>query len=103
MATSIVDQLQRLTEKQRGRGRLPTPATRESISESRSEGVPSADPLTSGLVSPWEEQAYTGETYYSFTSADGLFVMEYEDETEYIDDDGDGASFTVKHLDRTPT
>lgn len=101
--TTADDTVQRLTRQPRGTGRLDAPAAREALAEALSEAVPAgAGDTGAGLVSPIVEQAYTGTTYYSLVSSDGLFVYEYADETEYVDDDDAGVSFVVKHLDMTP-
>jgi hypothetical protein len=101
--TTADDTIQRLTRQPRGTGRLDTPAVREALPEAISEAVPpGTDTSPGGLVSPLVEQAYAGSTYYSLVSSDGLFVYEYGDQTEYVDDDGTGVSMVVKHLDMTP-
>ena len=66
-----------------------------------SEAVPAgAEPGSGGgVTSPLIEQAYAGSTYYSLVSSDGLFVFEFPDQTEYIDDDGAGDSIVFEHLD----
>ena len=70
MKQDLVNTLQRLTEKPRGRGRLQTPATREAISESRSEAVPSGADATSG----------TDSCFGTLTDSSGFFIL-YNDGT----------------------
>lgn len=101
--TNLAETLQRLQSKpKRGKGRLPPAAPRDGLPESVAESVPTGaspgDTSGSGIVSPLAEQAYAGATFYSLTSSDGLFVFEYPASTEYVDDDGFGASIIVKHL-----
>lgn len=96
---TLADAIERLTKKKRGRGRLDPAASRDAIGVSVAEAVPTATEPGSGVVSPLVEQAYAGATFYSFTSSDGLFVFEFGDQTDYIDDDGNGDTITVKHLD----
>ena len=101
----LANAIDRLVPPGDGKGRLPPAPARDAIGESVSEALPIATSPTgdgSGPVSPWVEQAYTGSTYYSIVSSDGLFIWEYPDQTIYIDDDGNGDAFTVKHLDQTP-
>lgn len=97
------EQIQRLTRQKRGRGRLGEAADREALEAAESEAVPGGTDPSEGWASPLVEQAYTGSTYYSLVSSDGLFIFEYADLTDYLDDDGGGVTRTFKHLDRTPT
>ena len=97
---NLAEALNRLSGKKRGKGLLPDPPKRDGIGVARSEAVPAgAEPGSSGIASPLVEQAYTGSTYHSLVSSDGLFVFEFPDQTEYIDDDGAGNTITVKHRD----
>ena len=98
-SVSLKEAVERLNTKKRGKGKLTPAATRDKIKESRAVAFPTAA-NGKGLVSPWVEQYYDGaEGYYSMTSSDGLFVFEYPTQTTYIDADGTGVSFIVKHLD----
>lgn len=95
-------ELRRLIPLKRGQGRLQEAPTRAGIAVARSEASPSAPSGVSssgGITSPLVEQTYAGSTYYTLTSSDGLFVIEFADETTYIDDDGAGDSYVVKHID----
>ena len=86
----------------RGKGRLKTAPTRGAIDSAASQALPSgADPSSSasGIVSPLQEQAYTGSTYYSLVSSDGLFTVEFPDQTSYIDDNGAGDTYVFEHID----
>lgn len=90
----------------RSREPLPPAEAPEAIPEARVTGARQANPATSGSggggpVSPLVEQEYTGETFYSLTSSDGLFVLEYGDTTTLIDNDGSetGSTYVIKHRD----
>ena len=97
---SIQEQLKRLIDTSRGKGRLGTAAERDAIGESRSEAVNSgSEPGAGGITSPLVEQEYTGSTFYSWTSSDGLFVLEFGDTSTWIDDDGAGATYVFKNDD----
>ena len=93
--------IERLLPRKRGKGLLPDPPERDGIGVAVSEAVPAgAEPGSGGgVTSPLIEQAYAGSTYYSLVSSDGLFVFEFPDQTEYIDDDGAGDSIVFEHLD----
>lgn len=97
---NLADAIERLVPVKRGKGRLKSAPERDAIGESVAEAVPAgADPNSSGITSPLVEQAYTGATYYNLTSSDGLFVFEFGHETDYVDNDGAGDTFTIKHID----
>lgn len=98
MAESLPTLLERLVSPNRGKGRLQEAPTRDAIPPAVSEAVPEGDPLNAagGIASPLTEQAYTGSTYLTLTSSDGLTVFEYPDETDYLD--GNGDTVTVIHL-----
>lgn len=100
---NLQEAIERLIARKRGKGLLPDAPPRDGIGVSKSEAVPvgTAPGATAGVgvISPLIEQAYAGSTYYSLVSSDGLFVFEFPDQTEYIDDDGDGDSFVFEHLD----
>lgn len=96
---TFAEVVDRLTTKERGKGRLEPAPSRAAILESIARATPtSADPLGAGVTSPLAEQAYAGSTYYEMLSSDGLFTFEYPDETQYIDNDGAGDIILVKHL-----
>lgn len=72
----------------RGKGKLQEAPTREAIEASKSEASPSAavdSETPANLVGPLTEQEFTGGTYYSETSSDGLFVIEFATYTDYLD------------------
>ncbi len=94
---SIQEQLERLAGKKRGKGRLPPAAPRAALPADTVTVYPTAEsPNGGGIASPLTEQAYTGETWKTLTSSDGLFVFEYGDQTEYVD--GNNDTVTVVHL-----
>jgi hypothetical protein len=96
----IAEQLKRLTETSRGTGRLDPAPTRDALPVAVSQAFNSgAEPGTGGITSPLVEQEYAGETFYSWTSSDGLFVLEFGDTSTWIDDDGAGATYVFKHDD----
>jgi len=102
MAENLVKLINALTNPKRGKGRLGPAPSRKALGQSRAEVLPTGeapDDGSSGIISPLVEQAYTGSTFYSLTSSDGLFIFEFGDQTEYIDDDGAGTSIVVKHID----
>lgn len=100
MPETLQKLLEQLTGGARGPGRLQEPATRGAIPQDVVEGVPEAAATSGGgITSPLVEQAYAGAVFYSLTSSDGLIVFEFGDETEYIDNDGNGNTITVKHRD----
>jgi len=102
MTDNLVKLINSLTNPKRGKGRLGPAPSRKALGQSRSEVLPSGeapDDGSSGIISPLAEQDYTGSTFYSLTSSDGLFIFEFGDQTEYIDDDGAGSSIVVKHID----
>ena len=91
--------IERLANPKRGKGRLGPAADREALGPSTATAFPTSDdPIaTGGLVSPVVEQEYAGTTFYSWVSADGLFILEFGDQTTWIDDDGAGVTFVIKH------
>lgn len=95
--TSCTEDLRRLLREKRGKGRLDPAAAREAIGISKSEGLNGGDPLRTagGITSPLVETSNSGT--YTLTSSDGLFVLETPQETTYIDDNGGGSSYVVKH------
>lgn len=57
------------------------------------------DPSTSGgggWISPIVQQKYTGATYYTEVSSDGLWTWEFGHEVTLIDDDGAGDTYVLK-------
>ena len=95
--TKIID---RANRKKRGKGRAGVAANRNKINKSVGVARPSGASVGGGLTSPLVEQYYDGaEGYFQLTSSDGLFVFEYGQITEYIDNDGNGNLITIKNLD----
>jgi hypothetical protein len=90
------ENLRRLIQPQRGKGRLQEAAARESLAVAVSEALP-ATGAGDGVSSPLVEQNYTGSTYYSLVSSDGLFVFEFPDQTEYLD--ANSQSIVFEHQD----
>jgi uncharacterized protein YidB (DUF937 family) len=93
--------LERLVNPERGKGRLGAAAARSALGPSVATAYPTAAQpgAVGGLVSPVVEQAYAGSTFYSWVSSDGLTVLEFGDTTTWIDDDGAGVTFVIKHDD----
>lgn len=97
---SIQEQLERLTGKKRGKGRLKPAAARGAIPADTVTVYPSASsPGGAGVAWPLVEQPYTGSTFYSLRSSDGFIVFEYGHTTTY--QDGSGELGDVQHLDYT--
>lgn len=98
--TPFAEAVERINAKKRGKGRLDAAATRDKIGVSIAEAVPTgATPGTgSGPISPLVEQPYAGSTFLNWVSSDGLFVFEYGDQTEYLDNGGVGASYIYEHI-----
>jgi len=90
------ESIKRLIKPMRGKGRLQESAAREALSIAVSEALP-ATGAGDGVSSPLIEQNYTGSTYYSLTSSDGLFVFEFPDQTEYLD--ANSQSIVFEHQD----
>jgi hypothetical protein len=90
------ESLKRLIKPQRGKGRLQEAAAREALATAISEALP-ATGAGDGVSSPLVEQNYTGSTYYTLTSSDGLFVFEFPDQTEYLD--ANSQSIVFEHQD----
>jgi len=97
--TTLADAIERINSRKRGKGRLGEAATRTTLPVAVSEAVPTASTEGDGIISPLVEQEYAGATFYSLTSSDGLFVLEYGDTTTLIDNDGTGNTFVIKHDD----
>lgn len=97
---TVQELLARLRPPERGNGGLAPAAERAAIPEAVSQAKPTAAQPGggSGVVSPLVEQAYAGSTFLTMTSSDGLFVFEYGDETDYIDNGGIGNTYTFQHL-----
>lgn len=95
--------IDRLIPKKRGQGRLQEAPERDALPPSVTEATPAAPSEEGGggggRISPEVEQTYTGSTYYTLTSSDGLFVLEFPDQTTVIDDDGAGTALVYKWLD----
>jgi hypothetical protein len=91
------ESLKRLIKPQRGKGRLQEAAAREALATAISEALPATGAGGNGVSSPLVEQNYTGSTYYSLVSSDGLFVFEFPDQTEYLD--ANSQSIVFEHQD----
>lgn len=99
MATDIGELLNRLGARKRGKGRLGPAANRDGLAVSIAEALPSAaDPRGfGGIASPLTEVGPTqNATTFSLTSSDGLFVLTFDSETEYLDANGDTVVITHK-------
>lgn len=70
-------------------GRLMTPAEQRELIPAESAIAPRQAAGTAsaggGLVSPVDEQRYTGEDFHYLTSSDGVFVFESPAESDFID------------------
>lgn len=90
MTLPIPEMIRRLADPPRGKGRAGEAPAREALPAAKSEAVPdgTSAALGGGVSWPLTEQAYNGAGYYSITSSDGCFVLEFEAESEYLDDDG---------------
>lgn len=93
----ITEHLSRLVPKQRGKGRLVPPPTREGLPASVAEVLPNDTTPGGSIASPLTEQAPSDTSTYSMTSSDGLFVYEFYQQTDYLDANGDG--LVVEHRD----
>ena len=91
MASSEIDRLL----KPAGSRRLKPAAKRDPIPRSESVVIPQdTSERGTSIASPLTETGSTGTK--QFASSDGLFVLEYPDETQYDDDNGEEVIF--KHL-----
>lgn len=95
---SLGQAIERLVPKKRGKGRLPPAPEREALGPSTAEAVPIGDDLQTGTgwISPIVQQKYTGATYYTEVSSDGLWTWEFGHEVTLIDDDGNGDTYVLK-------
>lgn len=91
--TDVADAIDRLTPKQRGKGRLGPAPSREALPPSSAEALP-PEPAAGGISWPLNEVA-DARTYglpLEFTSSDGMFVWVVQPvaATEFVDADGSG-------------
>jgi hypothetical protein len=89
MGLTIQQQIKRLADPPRGKGRAGEIPDRDAIPAAKSEAVPDTEAISNGtgIASPLTEQAYSGSAYYQLVSSDGLFVLEFPVQTRYLDAD----------------